>query len=218
VVRSIAPALIAAVLALPAAAHATTLTVSDATAKEGGAAAFTVSLDAPSAQTVQFDYTIAGGTALAGVDYTDAPTHVTVPVGRIEAIVYVPTLTDRLVEPAEDFTLNLGATMNSVIADGQGVGSIANAPAKGRCVNVLTGGKAADTLYGSAGSDAIEGLDGSDKLFGGAGADCLEGGRGNDTIDGGPGRDRIDCGPGRDKVVADRGDAVKNCEIRLRRK
>ena len=217
-VRLPALLLVAAGLLLPAGAHATTLSVGDATAGEGSAVAFTVTLDAPSAQTVQFDYTIAGGTAVAGLDYVDAPVHVNVPIGHATAVVHVPTLGDRLVEPAEDFTLNLGATVNSTIADGQGSGSIGNVPAKGRCVNALTGTRSADALTGSAGSDSIKGLDGADRLFGGAGADCLQGGRGNDTIDGGPGKDRIDCGPGRDRVVADRGDSVRNCERRLPRK
>jgi Ca2+-binding RTX toxin-like protein len=200
---------------LPAAAHATTLSVSDATVGEGGAVAFTVTLDAPSAQTVQFDYTTAGGTALAGVDYTDTAAHVNVPIGHTSALVLVPTLPDGLIEPPEEFTINLGATVNSIIADGQGVGSIGNKAVKGRCVNSLTGGNGSETLTGTAGSDVIKGLAGADKLFGGAGADCLEGGKGNDTIDGGPGKDRIDCGPGRDRVRADRTDTVRNCEKRL---
>jgi Ca2+-binding RTX toxin-like protein len=147
----------------------------------------------------------------------DAPIHVTVPPGQTAAVVYVPTVPDLLVEPAEDFTVNLGATMNSIPADPQGVGSVDNAPAHGRCVNVLTGGSAAETLTGTAGSDSITGGAGADKLSGLAGGDCLEGGKGNDTIDGGPGRDRIDCGPGRDRVRADRTDSVKNCEKRLAR-
>lgn len=80
-----------------------------------------------------------------------------------------------------------------------------------------------------AGNDEVLGGTGSDQLVGGAGRDTLEGGPGDDVLtgDGGPGlpgadtitardgeRDAIDCGAGAptDTVVADRIDAIEQCE------
>jgi Ca2+-binding RTX toxin-like protein len=105
-----------------------------------------------------------------------------------------------------------------------------------------------DTITGLGGDDCLDGKGGRDTLVGGPGADELSGGGDGDTLDGGPGDDKInagsgaknkvlagegndnvatqngkkdtvDCGPGsKDKVRADRGDSVKNCEVRIARK
>jgi hypothetical protein len=84
---------------------------------------------------------------------------------------------------------------------------------------VRLGTRRADRLRGTRRADLIRGRAGNDRIYARAGADCVLGGRGADLLVGGPGRDLLDCGPGhRDRVVARRGDRVRNCERRLRRR
>jgi Ca2+-binding RTX toxin-like protein len=110
----------------------------------------------------------------------------------------------------------------------------------------LNGSRDADDLRGEAGNDNLTGTEGKDKLTGGDGNDSLSGGGDNDRLDGGKGadkinagsgkntvkggsgndniatqngkRDSVDCGAGRDRIRADRGDKLKNCEIRVSRR
>jgi Ca2+-binding RTX toxin-like protein len=113
--------------------------------------------------------------------------------------------------------------------------------------DLITGLAGNDTIAGLGGDDCLDGRGGKDELSGGDGKDELSGGGDADTLDGGPGDDKInagsgaknkvqggegndnvatqngradtvDCGPGsKDKVRADRGDKVKNCEVRVAR-
>ena len=84
---------------------------------------------------------------------------------------------------------------------------------------VRIGTRRADRLRGTRRADLIRGRAGNDRIYARAGADCVLGGRGADLLVGGPGRDVLDCGPGRrDGVVVLRGDRVRNCERRLRRR
>jgi hypothetical protein len=86
-------------------------------------------------------------------------------------------------------------------------------------VRVRLGTRGADRLRGTRRADLIRGRGGNDRIDARAGADCVLGGRGADLLVGGTGRDVLDCGRGRrDRVVARRGDRVRNCERRLRRR
>ena len=87
----------------------------------------------------------------------------------------------------------------------------------------VVGTNAAETIYGTARADTIDGRGGSDKIFAFAGNDVVTGGVGADRIETGFGNDRVLvrdgrkdtvwCGPGKDTVIADRIDAVRDCEI-----
>jgi len=101
------------------------ISISDASATEGGAETFTVSLDAASANPITVDFATADGTAVAPGDYTSATGTVTFAPGDTSETVTVSTIDDALVEGTETFDVNLSnATGNSAILDGMGVGTI----------------------------------------------------------------------------------------------
>lgn len=106
-----------------------TLSINDVTVTEGNAgtinANFTVSLSAPSSQTVTVNYATADGTATGGSDYRAiASTQLTFPPMTTSQSVTVIVNGDVLDEPNETFFVNLSGPTNATIADGQGVGTI----------------------------------------------------------------------------------------------
>jgi plastocyanin len=105
------------------------ISIADRAVAEGDAgtamAVFTLSLSAPSTNTVTVMYHTADGTATAGIDYTAVgPTMVTFPPGAIEQTVSVPVIGDVLSEDNETFFVNLSSPTNASIADGSAVGTI----------------------------------------------------------------------------------------------
>jgi hypothetical protein len=106
------------------------LSINDVTLVEGQSgsqvATFTVSLSAASAQTVTVNYATANATATAGSDYTATSGTLTFTPGATTRTVSVTVLGDTLVEPTETFTVGLTASANATIADGSGLGTIAN--------------------------------------------------------------------------------------------
>jgi Calx-beta domain/K319L-like, PKD domain len=101
------------------------ISISDASATEGGTETFTVSLDAASANPITVDFATADDTATAGSDYTAATGTVTFAPGDVSETVTVSTIDDALDEADETFNVNLlNATGNSAILDGMGVGTI----------------------------------------------------------------------------------------------
>ncbi len=101
------------------------ISIDDQTVTEGGAANFTVSLDAPQAAPVTVDFATANGTAVAPGDYTSATGTVTFAPGDTSETVTVQTIDDADVEATETFDVNLSnATGNAAILDGLGVGTI----------------------------------------------------------------------------------------------
>jgi hypothetical protein len=107
-----------------------TFSVSDAGVTEGDAgpvaASFTVALSAASGQTATVQYATADGTAAAGADYAPAGGTLTFPPGTVSQAVPVSVLADLLDEDDETFTLDLTNPTGATIADGQGVGTIAD--------------------------------------------------------------------------------------------
>jgi hypothetical protein len=105
-----------------------TVSVTDATVTEGDAspvpAVFTVSLSAPSGQTVTVQHGTADGTATAGADYAAGSGTLTFPPGTVTQPVSVPVLGDLLDEDDETFTLDLSNPTGATIGDGQGVGTV----------------------------------------------------------------------------------------------
>ncbi|MEX0817458.1 MAG: Calx-beta domain-containing protein [Gaiellales bacterium] len=101
-----------------------TVSVGDASASEGDAATFTVSLSAASGKLITLEYASAGGSAAAGTDFAAAGgTFVFFPGERAKTVT-VATLEDALVEGDETFSLSLLRPANVVLADAQGTGTI----------------------------------------------------------------------------------------------
>ena len=108
-----------------AAASMASLAVSDATIVEGNGGiqyvAVNVSLSAPSAKSVQVNYSTADGTAKAGSDYNAASGTLTFAPGETSKADLGSRAGDRLAEDNENFTVNLRGAKGAKIADGQGV-------------------------------------------------------------------------------------------------
>jgi hypothetical protein len=115
---------------------APSLSVDDVSVTEGDAgtvnATFTVTLSAPSGQTVTVDHATANGTAVAPGDYTAiATTPLTFLPGETTKPVVVVVNGDVTSEADETFTLNLTNAVNATIATGTGTGTIFNDDALG---------------------------------------------------------------------------------------
>jgi len=91
---------------------------------------FTVTLDAPSGQTVLVSYATANGTAVAGVDYTAVSGVLTFTPGQTSLTISVPVLGDLLPEQNETFYVLLSSPQNATLSRSQGIGTIVdNEPA-----------------------------------------------------------------------------------------
>jgi aryl-phospho-beta-D-glucosidase BglC (GH1 family) len=88
------------------------------------AAKFTVSLSAPSGQTVTVRYATTNGTAAAASDYTASSGTLTFLPGETQKVVSVAVLGDSLVEGSETFSVLLSNAANGTLADATGVGTI----------------------------------------------------------------------------------------------
>jgi Calx-beta domain len=75
---------------------------------------------------VTVQYATADGGATAGSDYQAVGGTLTFAPGETSKTITVPVNGDRLPEPNETFFVNLGNATNATIADGQGVGTIAD--------------------------------------------------------------------------------------------
>jgi len=101
------------------------VSVNDVTVAEGGTANFSVTLSAPSSQTVTVVVSTANGTAAAPGDFTGrSNVTVTFPAGSTNQSFAVTTVNDTVVENTEAFSVNLSGATNATIADAQGTGSI----------------------------------------------------------------------------------------------
>jgi hypothetical protein len=103
-----------------------TVSINDVILGEGGAFTFTVSLSQPSAFEARVDFATADGTALGGRDYTPASGVLVFPPGTTSLPVTIQTTPDSAFEADETFFVNLSNPTNATIADGQGIGTIAN--------------------------------------------------------------------------------------------
>ena len=105
------------------------LSIGDVSLAEGmsGAvlASFTVSLSAPSSQSVTVQYATADGMASAPADYTAlGVTTLTFNPGEVTKTVVVAVNGDTVIEPNETFFVNLSSPVNATLADAQGLGTI----------------------------------------------------------------------------------------------
>lgn len=107
-----------------------TVSVGDATVTEGNTgtvnATFTVTLSRASNVNVTVAYATGNGGATAGSDYRAASGTLTFAPGETTRTITVPVIGDRTGEPDETFVVNLSGPTNATIADGQGVGTIAD--------------------------------------------------------------------------------------------
>lgn len=111
-----------------------TLSINDVTVNEGdpdpnggdvfNLATFTITLSAPSQQTVSVLASTQSGTATGDVDFVAGSITLTIDPGKTSQTVSVFVRGDLIVEGTEQFFLNLSNPVNATIADGQGVGTI----------------------------------------------------------------------------------------------
>ncbi|MEA3207025.1 MAG: hypothetical protein QOE70_82 [Chthoniobacter sp.] len=101
------------------------LSIGDVTVNEAaGTATFTVTLSAPSGQTVSVDYATADATATAGADYLGQTGSLNFAPGVTSQTVTVSILNDAIFENSEAFLVTLGNATHAAISDGTGLGTI----------------------------------------------------------------------------------------------
>ena len=100
------------------------VSVSDASAAEGDAVAFTVSLSAASSQQVTVEYATSGGTATSGTDFTAESGTLTFAANETSKTVSVATTDDSVDEENETFTLTLSSPANATLGDATATGTI----------------------------------------------------------------------------------------------
>jgi hypothetical protein len=119
------------------------ITINDVTVTEGNTgtvnATFTVTLAAPSANTVSVNYATADGTATAPADYQATSGMLTFTPGQVTQTITVPVNGDLLDESNETFFVNLSGATNGNIIDNQGQGTITdNDPSPSLSINDVT--------------------------------------------------------------------------------
>ncbi len=106
------------------------LAISDVAVTEGDTApvtaAFTVTLTPASARTVTVAYATADGTALAGVDYTEASGTLTFAPGQASKTINISVSGDTAIEPDETFAVSLSAPTNATLSRAVATGTILN--------------------------------------------------------------------------------------------
>ncbi|HET6979011.1 MAG TPA: Calx-beta domain-containing protein [Pyrinomonadaceae bacterium] len=85
---------------------------------------FEVKLSAPSTKTVSVTVSTQSGTATSNIDFGAGTIVLDIPPGKTSQLLTVFIIGDTIVEPTEDFFLNLSNPVNATIADNQGVGTI----------------------------------------------------------------------------------------------
>ena len=101
-----------------------TLSVSEASATEGDAVEFTVSLSAASGQAVTVQYATSAGTAESGTDFTAVSGTLTFGANETSKTVSVATTSDSVDEDNETFTLTLSSPTNVTLVDATATGTI----------------------------------------------------------------------------------------------
>jgi uncharacterized repeat protein (TIGR01451 family) len=104
------------------------VSINDVSADEGGAATFTVSLSAPSFDTVTVDVTTFADTATEGTDYEPTADTLTFDPGETVRTVVVQTYLDAASEGAESFFVELSSPTSAAVRWSRGTGTILDAP------------------------------------------------------------------------------------------
>ena len=103
-----------------------TLSIGDTAVDEGHPAGFVVSLSEASDEPVTVVFATLDGTAVDGSDYTATSGVLRFDPGDTERTVTVPTIDDDTAEQTETFAVELSAPSGATVADGTGVGTIAD--------------------------------------------------------------------------------------------
>ena len=115
------------------------ISITPASAAEGGTLSFTVSLSAASSLDTTFDWATADVSAVAGSDYTSNSGSETIFAGDTSIVLTVNTLENTAYESNETFNIVLSNPGNSTIGTGTGVGTISdNDPAPNLAINDVT--------------------------------------------------------------------------------
>ena len=117
-----------------------TVSVSNASATEGSAVSFTVSLSTDSGRPVTVAYATASSTATSGTDFTAASGTLTFAEGTDSQTVSVSTTEDTDDEGDETFTLTLSSPTNATLADDTATGTINDDDATASPTVNLSGG------------------------------------------------------------------------------
>lgn len=96
------------------------LSVGDASAEEGVAERFVVSLSSPASAPVTVDYATVDAGAAAGVDYSKTTGRLTISAGATSGTIVVPTIEDGLPEDNEHFQVVLTNAANATLMDETG--------------------------------------------------------------------------------------------------
>ncbi|MBV5309941.1 calcium-binding protein, partial [Chromatium okenii] len=190
------------------------VTTTRVTSTEGDPAVITVTLSAPSTQTVTVDYATKDGSAKnINGDYIATTGSLTFAPNETSQTIILETLDDTAVEQNETFLVQLSNPVNATLATvtkatvtilddtQQCVGTEADdnltCSAEDNDIDALAGNDVVngmggnDTLIGNTGNDTLAGGDGNDQLLGGEGDDVLQDSNGNDNMSGGLGDDRF---------------------------
>ncbi len=100
------------------------LSVGDASAAEGDAVQFTVTLTGNAGQNVTVGFRTGDGTARAGSDYDQSSGTLTFPAGATTQTISVATLEDTIREEDESFSVTLSDPAGATIVDGTATGTI----------------------------------------------------------------------------------------------
>ena len=104
------------------------IAIANATVTEGNSgstnAVFTVTLSAPSSNTVTVNFATAPGSAVAPADYTSTSGTLTFNPGETALQIIVQVQGDTIGEANETFSVNLSGATNATIADNSGLGTI----------------------------------------------------------------------------------------------
>ncbi len=185
------------------------------TSFEGEVANITVTLSAPSTQTVTVDYTTKDVTAkTVNGDYIATTGSLTFAPNETSHTIVLETLDDTAVEQNESFRVQLSNPVNATLKATAASALITIVDDSPQCVgteaddhltcsdenndidalsgnDVVNGMGGNDTLIGNTGNDTLAGGDGNDQLLGGEGDDVLQDSNGNDNMSGGLGDDRF---------------------------
>ncbi|BAY22674.1 YD repeat-containing protein [Calothrix sp. NIES-2100] len=184
--------------AVPLIAQATTkviagttpsISISDVTVIEGlnPNAVVTVTLSAPSTQTITVQYTTANGRAIALSDFSTVTNTLTFAANQTSKTISIPILNDNLNEPDETFTVNLSNPSNATLAKTQSIVTISDTLTANTTTTLPTGvenltlsGTSNINGIGNSGNNIITGNSGNNRIDGGTGVDTLIGSTGDD--------------------------------------
>jgi Calx-beta domain len=103
---------------------APSMSIRDASVREGGTVGFAVVLSRPSGRTITVRFATEARTAQANVDYSTTSGTLTIPAGATGGTVLVPSRQDRRDEPSETFLVRLSRAANARLSDSSGQGTI----------------------------------------------------------------------------------------------